>query len=169
MVDGKKVVVTRDKGCTGCVLRRNLVSDDQLLGKESDVTLIDETTWSYPLTMIDIDCPFLTGQTEASCMDDTLYDLVIYNIDGLKLPDMSHFSAAALPGLKLSRMGTLIGKLKVPDQIISDDKEALKKAQDSNEKLVNIRCRVESGNKTVSCGLNRGGTKIVREKDLIYP
>ena len=29
-------------------------------------------------------------------MDDTLYDLVIGNIDGSKLPDMSHFSAAAV-------------------------------------------------------------------------
>ena len=29
-------------------------------------------------------------------MDDTLYDLVIENIDGSKLPDMSHFSAAAV-------------------------------------------------------------------------
>ena len=29
-------------------------------------------------------------------MEDTLYDLVIGNIDGSKLPDMSHFSAAAV-------------------------------------------------------------------------
>ena len=29
-------------------------------------------------------------------MDDTLYDLVIGSIDGSKLPDMSHFSAAAV-------------------------------------------------------------------------
>ena len=34
------------------------VSDDQLLGKESDVTLIDETTQWYPLAVIDVDCPF---------------------------------------------------------------------------------------------------------------
>ena len=36
------------------------------------------------------------GKTEALCMEDTLYDLVIGNIDGSKLPDMSHFSAAAV-------------------------------------------------------------------------
>ena len=29
-------------------------------------------------------------------MEDTLYDLAIGNIDGSKLPDMSHFSAAAV-------------------------------------------------------------------------
>ena len=46
--------------------------------------------------MVEIDCPFFTGKTEALCMDDTLYDLVIGNIDGSKLPDMSHASAAAV-------------------------------------------------------------------------
>ena len=94
-VNGKKVIALRDTGCTGCVVR-SLASSDQLLGKESDVTLIDESTQRYPLAMVEIDCPFFTGKTEALCMDDTLYDLVIGNIDGSKLPDMSHFSAAAV-------------------------------------------------------------------------
>ena len=35
-VNGKKVIALRDTGCTGCVVRRSLVSSDQLLGKESD-------------------------------------------------------------------------------------------------------------------------------------
>lgn len=168
MVSGKKVVVLRDTGCTGCVIRRSLVDDDQLLGKESDVTLIDETTQSYPLAMIDINCPFFTGKTEALCMDDTLYDLVIGNIDGSKLPDMSHFSAAAVTRSQARLTEGTFRKLKVPDQIINDDKETLKQAQNTDEKLANIRCRVESGNTTVSRGLNRGETKFVRKKDLIY-
>ena len=36
-------------------------------------------------------------------MDDTLYDLVIGNIDGSKLPNMSHFQLRQLLGLKLIR------------------------------------------------------------------
>ena len=54
-VNGKKVIAFRDTGCTGCVIQRSLISDDQLIGKESDVTLIDETTERYPLVVIDID------------------------------------------------------------------------------------------------------------------
>ena len=77
----------QDTGCTGCIIRRSLVSEDQLLETESDVTVIDETTQRYSLAMIDINCPFFTGRTEAICMDDTLYDVVIGNIDGSKLPD----------------------------------------------------------------------------------
>ena len=90
-VNGRKVEALRDTGCTCCTVKRSLVSDDQLIGKESYVTLIDETTQKYPLAVIDVDCPFFTGKTEALCMEDTLYDLVIGNIDGSKLPDMSHF------------------------------------------------------------------------------
>ena len=95
-VNSRKVEGLRDTGCTCCTVKHSLVSDDQLIGKESYVTLIDETTQRYPLAVIDVDCPFFNGKTEALCMEDTLYDLVIENIDGSKLPDMSHFSAAAV-------------------------------------------------------------------------
>ena len=43
-VNGKEVIAMQDTGCTGCVIRSSLVSKDQLLGKASDVTLINETT-----------------------------------------------------------------------------------------------------------------------------
>ena len=80
--------------------------------------------------MVEIDCPFFTGKTE----DDTLYDLVIGNIDGSKLSDMSHFSAAAVTRAQANQEKAY-RKLNVPDQIISKDKEAFKQAQDSYPKL----------------------------------
>ena len=82
----------RDTGCICCTVKRRLISNDQLIGKESYVTLIDETTQRYPWAVNDADCPSSTGKPEAFCMEDTL----IGNIDGSKLPDMPHFSAAAL-------------------------------------------------------------------------
>ena len=132
------------------------------------MTLIDETTQKYPLAVIEGDCPFFTGKTEALCMEDTLYDLVIGNIDGSKLPDMSHFSAAAVQDPRLSKAKNACRKLKVPDQIINENKEALKQAQATDSKLDSIRDRVESGSITVSRGLNRGETKFVQKKGLLY-
>ena len=38
---------------------------------------------------------FFTGKTEALCMEGTLYDLVIGNIDGSKLPDISFFCSGS--------------------------------------------------------------------------
>lgn len=167
-VNDKTVIALRDTGCTGCVVRRNLVSDDQLLGKESDVTLIDESTQRYPLAMVDIDCPFFTGKIEALCMGDTLYDLVIGNIDGSKLPDMSHFSAPAVTRSQVNQNEKVYRKLRVPDQVISNNMEGLKQAQSTDPKLNGIRQRVESGVVTVSRGLKRGETKFIRKKDLLY-
>ena len=95
-VNSRKVEVFRDTGCTCCTVKRSFIFDDQVIGNESYATLIDETRQRYPLAVIDIDCPFFTGKTEDLCMEDTLYDLVIGNIDASKLPDMSHFSAAAV-------------------------------------------------------------------------
>ena len=59
-------------------------------------------------------------------------------------------------------------KLKVPDQIINESREEFKKAQATDANLENIRRRVEDGNVTVSRGLNRGETKFVKKKDLVY-
>ena len=41
------------------VVVSSLVSDDQLLGKDSCVTLIGKTTQGYPSAVIDMECPFL--------------------------------------------------------------------------------------------------------------
>ena len=137
-VNGTEVIMMRDAGCTGCVIRSSLVSKDQLLGKASDVTLINETTQRYPLALIDIDCPFFSGQTEAMYMDNTLYDVVIGNIEGSKLPDVSHFCAAVETRSQAKQCEKKYRKLKVPDQIINEDKEALKKAQAIDGNLANI-------------------------------
>ena len=44
----------------------------------------------------------------------------------------------------------------------------MKEAQIKDPKLDSIRRKVESGNVTVSRDLNRGETKFVRKKDLLY-
>ena len=44
----------------------------------------------------------------------------------------------------------------------------MKKVQANDANLENIRCRVKSGKVTVSRGLNRGQTKFVERKDLLY-
>ena len=95
----------------------------------------------------------LEKKTEALYMEDTLYEFVIANIDGSKLPDMSHFSAASVTRSQAKQSEKAYRKLKVPDQIIHGDKEALTQAQATDPKLDSIWRRVDSGNITVSRGL----------------
>ena len=91
-VNGKEVRVLRDTGCTGVVVRRSLVSDGQMLNKQSGVTLINNYNQRCPMARINIDCPFFRGTTDALCIDDPAHDLVIGNIEGSKFPDITHFS-----------------------------------------------------------------------------
>ena len=48
-VNGKEVRVLRDTGCTGVVVRRSLVSDGQMLNKQSGVTLINNYKQRCPV------------------------------------------------------------------------------------------------------------------------
>ena len=58
-------------------------------------------------------------------------------------------------------------KRKVPDQNLSENKQAFRDAQMSDPKLEHIRRRADSV-VTKSRGLNRGETKIVKRRDLLY-
>ena len=105
------------------------------------------------------------GQTEALCMDDTFYDLVFGNIDGSKVPDVSHvshFSVGVVTRTQAKQDKKAYKKLKVPNQILSENKHAYQDAQMSDLKLEHIWHRADSGVITKSRGLNRGETKIVK-------
>ena len=73
-LNGKEIRVLRDTGCTGVVVRRSLVSDGQMLHKQSGVTLINNYKQRCPVAHINIDCPFFRGSTDALCIDDPAHD-----------------------------------------------------------------------------------------------
>ena len=83
-------------------------------------------------------------------------DWKIY-IDGSKPPDMSHVSSAAVTRSQAKQSENAYRK--VPDPIINE-KEGLKQAQSTDPKMDCIRRRVESGNVTVSSGLNRDELRL---------
>ena len=93
--------------------------------------------------------------------------LLLEILMGQNLRTCPIFSAAAVTRAQANQE-KVYRKLSVPEQIISKNKEAFKQAQDSDPKLNGIRQRVKSGSVTVSRGLNRGETKFVLKKDLMY-
>ena len=58
---------------------------------------------------------------------------------------MSHFCAAVETRSQVKQCERKHRKLKVPDQIINEDKETLKKAQATDRNLENIKYRLKSG------------------------
>ena len=166
-VNGKEIRVLRDTGCTGVVVRRSLVSDGQMLNKQSGVTLINNYKQRCPMARIDIDCPFFRGTTDALCIDDPAHDLVIGNIEGSKFPDITHFSSGA-NRKKRSKKSRKDRKVKVADKFIKQNRQELCMMQASDAKLADIRRRVESGSVTKSRSFSSGETKFIRRNGLIY-
>ena len=164
-VNGKEVRVLRDTGCTGVVVRRSLVSDGQMLNKQSGVTLINNYNQRCPMARINIDCPFFRGSTDALCIDDPAHDLVIGNIEGSKFPDMSHFSSGVVKNKQSRNDKRKDRKVKVADKFIRQNRQELCMKQASDAKLVDIRRRVESGSVTKG---RSGETKFIRRNGLIY-
>ena len=59
---------------------------------------------------------------------------VIGNTDGSKLPDMSHFLVGVVTRAQAKQKEKAYKKLKVPDQILSENKQAFQDAQMSDPK-----------------------------------
>ena len=167
-VNGKEIRVLRDTGCTGVVVRRSLVSDGQMLNKQSGVTLINNYNQRCPMARINIDCPFFRGSTDALCIDDPAHDLVIGNIEGSKFPDMTHFSSGVVKNKQSRKDRRKNRKVKVADNFIRQHRQELLLKQASDDKLSEIRRRVESGSVTMSRSFSSGETKFIRRNGLIY-
>ena len=86
-VGEKPVDVLRDTGCSGIVVKRDLVSEDQFTGEFNAMLLIDNTARKVPIAKIDVDTPYLKGQVEAQCLPDAVYDLIIGNVPDARAAD----------------------------------------------------------------------------------
>jgi len=82
-LDGKPVRVLRDTGCSAVVIKRGLVSDNQLTGKTIVCLIIDGTARRNPTALVETETPYLSGTVEAVCKHRPLYDVIIGNVPGV--------------------------------------------------------------------------------------
>ena len=87
LLDGKRVVVLRDTGCSSAVVRSSLVPKDQFLGENQTCVLIDGTVRKFPLATVNIDTPYYAGKLRVLCMANPVYDLIIGNVKGALEPN----------------------------------------------------------------------------------
>jgi hypothetical protein len=82
---GKQTVaILRDTGCSGVIVRRNLVREDQLTGRHKLCVLIDGTIRKPPEAIIDVDSPYYCGKLRALCFEKPVYDLILGNVPGVR-------------------------------------------------------------------------------------
>ena len=84
LIGDSVVSVLRDTGCSGVVVRRSCISENQITEKRQVCILADGTKVEVPIVNIHVDTPYFTGMVEAWCMKTPIYDLIIGNISGAR-------------------------------------------------------------------------------------
>ncbi|XP_040070203.1 uncharacterized protein LOC115319763 [Ixodes scapularis] len=84
LLEGHQVTVLRDSGCNSVIVKRSLVPDVKLTGRNHVIFLLDRTELCLPEAVVDIDSPYFQGKVTATCMENTLYDVVLGNVDGVR-------------------------------------------------------------------------------------
>ena len=80
---GENVVeVLHDTGCNGIIVRSELVKKDHITSSMRYAMAIDWTLKEAPIAEIKVDTPHYTKVTQAICLQDSLFDLVIGNTPG---------------------------------------------------------------------------------------
>ena len=170
------VSVLRDSGCSGVVIRRDLVSDDQLTGEVKTCILIDGTARQVPVAVVPVSTPFFTGKTEVLCMNKPVYDLILGNIPGVRAPDdpdesWNHMSSTACAVQTRSQTKSQDTKpfrsLKVPkpmEDIVTA--EGLKKSQEEDSTL--RRCRELAENGSEKVGRNQAVSRYLYRSGILY-
>ena len=133
-VEEKTVDVLRDTGCSGIVVKKNLVSDVNVM------LLIDNTARKVPIARITVDTPYRKGQVEAQCLPDAIYDLIIGNVPGARPadePDLTWQEASAVTSRSQAKKDGEVSPLKVPSYQESpiSDKQKVKQMQSEDESL----------------------------------
>ena len=145
LVNGKVgercVEVLRDTGCTGVLIKRDLVNQGELTGKKGYVTTFDKTLLiRAPIAKIQVDTPYYVGEVEALCVQEPVADLIIGNITGAREadnPDPEWKLAAAAITRVRARQGDNVNALNVKEisSRFSVSREELCKLQSEDDEL----------------------------------
>ena len=143
-VGEKTVDVLRDTGCSGVVVKRDIVGEDQFTGDFNVMLLIDNTARKVPIARIYVDTPYLKGHVEAQRLSDPIYDLIIGNVPDSRdaqNPDPSWQEGCAVTTRSQAKKRDERTALKVPSSRESPivDREKLKQMQRENKQLLGSR------------------------------
>ena len=84
MFGKKSVTVLRDTGCSGVIVNRAFVAEEQLTGKVGYIMTVAHTLLKAPFANVEINTPYYSGTVEVLCLSDPLYQLIIENIPGAR-------------------------------------------------------------------------------------
>ena len=165
---GENVVeVLRDTGSNDVIVRRELMKKDDFTGSMGYVMAIDRTLKKASIAEIKVDTPYYTGVTQALCLRDPLFNLVIGNIPGAQNPHglvSGVVTCAAAVTRDQARKEARIKPLATKDvtaqtSITKDELAKLQQEDTTLEKYVDLKDAVRNGNFKI---------KYKKRRDILY-
>ena len=139
---GKRCVeVLRDTGCTGVLIKRDLVNQGEPTGEKGYVATFDKTLLiTVLIAKIQVDTWYYVGEVEALCVQEPVADLNIGNITGAREadnPDPEWKLATATITRAQARQGDNVKVLNVKEisSRFSVSREELCKLQNEDDEL----------------------------------
>ena len=83
----KSVDVLRDTGCSGVIVKQQHVTDDRYSGRVGLMQTVDNSVIRVPIANVQIDSTYLSGQVQALCPQDAVYDVKVGNVPGARPAD----------------------------------------------------------------------------------
>ena len=170
-IGDKTVITLRDTGCSGAVVKKEFVKENQYTGKDGYMLLVDNSLRKAPIAKIFVNTPFYTGEIEALCLSDAIYDLIIGNIPGARAPSNPDPEWNCATSCSAT---TTTSKLNAKENLAHINNEDFKKIQDADEfvkrKMVDI---ANDKNYEIKNGLlyklKRSNEGIIKNKQLVIP
>ena len=179
-VGDTEVRLLRDTGCELAAVRKDLVSEDQMLDKRFVMILIDGQAKIVPAALIEIDTPYYRGSLEAMVLTSLICDLVLGNIDGVSdTPDQrwsryeepeplpESVAAAVVTRAQAEKAKKPLKALSVPSsQFETLDIDSLQEAQREDTSLKKLWSYAQEASKMKT----KGGSKYryVIQKGVLY-
>ena len=158
-IGDKTVNVLRDTGCSGIVVKKELVAVEQYTGDFSCMLLIDNSVRKVPIARITVDTPYLSGEVDVQCLPDAIYDLIIGNVPGARSPDEPDPSWQEACAVTTRSQAKREGK-HLPLKVASSSKSAI---VDKNELV-----RLQREDKSLEKYWDRRDIKVKGEQEVSF-
>ena len=83
----RDVLVLRDTGCSGAVIRQSLCKPEEFTGETQACLLMDGTICESPVVIKMIDTPYYSGKVRGIAMPCPVYDVEVGNLEGARPAD----------------------------------------------------------------------------------
>ena len=144
-VNGQRVEILLDTGCSTVGVHKKFVNEDQYTNKMRRCIAFGGEILSYPIAKLPLESPYYTGEVEVCVLECPSYDVILGKFDGCSLQVAEHFVNAVTTRRQAQDDKKSTKPLRVADTPLLVDRNELIRLQKEDQNLDVERQRASSG------------------------